>query len=130
MPSEMPDPGWVQLVHVADPGHAIEIVQGLRVRGLRARSATDPGLGLLKRPRHRVYVEPEHLGTAREALPHIWSAILGERAVDPAGRCFACGYDTTVVPGVGICPECGTDLLSLESRLRANRARPSRPFDV
>ena len=114
-------PRWVELVSVEDAGDAREILIGLNVRSINARAATEPGPGLLKRPRHRVYVDPSRLEQARAALPHIWSAILGDRAVDPAGRCGFCGYDTTPVPNASVCPECGTDLLSVEARLRARR---------
>lgn len=115
------EPDWAELTSVDHPDDALEILQGLRIRGVRCRAATDIRGGMLKRPTHRVFVETGKVPMARSALPVIWDAILGEQAVDPQGRCMQCGYDLRHSPGIPVCPECGTDLRSLETRLRLRR---------
>ncbi|QYK48477.1 MAG: hypothetical protein KF838_01165 [Phycisphaeraceae bacterium] len=52
--------------------------------------------------------------------------ILGRRRSSrrsfPAGRCHACGYDTSsLVRGIVACPECGTILASIPDGVRAER---------
>ena len=124
----MPDPSLI-ITTANSQADVAQILYGLSIRGVRARSIeSDDKKTLTKHPdRYQIIHEsptPIQIRIAQESINMIWDAILEEyeRAVTHDGNCVFCGYDVRSLPRPTICPECGRELDTIESR-RARRDR-------
>lgn len=105
---------------------AIQIRSGLRLRGIESSIRERKPNPMLPRSGRaiEIHVAETVLERAREALPYIVEAIVGDGlAVDADGRCALCGYDMRGISRTTICPECGEDLASVAAKRRAGRLR-------
>ncbi len=119
-----PGEGLTPLTTCLDRREASLICYGLGLRQIRATFRARENHGLARRAEREieVLVEPASLERAREALPYIVNAMLGEAlAIDAQGHCALCGYDMRGVTHTTICPECGADLASPAAKRRAAR---------
>ncbi|MDF1809182.1 MAG: hypothetical protein P1U42_05745 [Phycisphaerales bacterium] len=103
---------------------AAQIIYGLEIRGVRAKSVFTPGE---KSGTYQILLispTPIQLKIAQESIEPIWNAILEEypRATNESGCCYFCDYDVSSLPKPTICPECGVNVDTIESR-RAMRDR-------
>ena len=107
-----------ELIRLPKKADAQEVVYALKLRGISSE-ATHNG-HLTRTNRFAITVRPEDLPAAKEALGLILDVMLPMRADDGQGGCFFCGYNLTGTSGYStICPECGKDLHSIESRFAA-----------
>ncbi|MFK7759306.1 MAG: hypothetical protein AB8C13_05100 [Phycisphaerales bacterium] len=110
------------LTTAPDSSHAAQIIYGLELRGIHARIVDNP---TESRDSYAVALISGDKERAESAIEVIWDTLLDAtpRAMDIHGHCFFCGYDTTGLPAPVICPECGHNLDSIESRRIASRGQ-------
>lgn len=116
-PDAAPDP---DLVVTATDRHADVplLLYGLRLRGIRAQARHRPAK---PDPWEIVAESPADAQRALAALDLIWDAVLdATHAITPEHTCAFSAYDLSGVPRPQrrpcVCPECGVDLASVESR--------------
>ena len=102
------------------------LLYGLRLRGIRADTRHAPGR---PDPWQIVAQTPADAQRALAALDLIWDAVLdATHAITPENTCAFCAYDLSGVPRPQrrpcVCPECGVDLASVESRRAYLRGGP------
>lgn len=103
-----------------------QLLYGLRLRGIRAEARHAPGKA---DPWEIVAKTPADARRARPVLGLIWDAVFdASHAITPDNTCPFCAYDLAGAPRPSrhqgrpfICPECGTDLASVEARLAHRR---------
>lgn len=102
--------------------HAAQIIYGLNLRGIHAEIMNSSGR--VHDPYSIVLVKGEEV-LARSAIEVIWDAMLEStpRATDHEGHCYFCGYDIAGLMTPVVCPECGKNLDSIESRREAAEGR-------
>ncbi len=100
-----------------------QILYGLELRGVRAEfRSTATG------SRYDIVLIHGDERIARSAIEPIWDAILEgyTRAVDAHNRCLSCGYDVSGLTPPIVCPECGVDLDSIQTRRALRDGTPLR----
>jgi len=113
----VPDPSPV--ITTADKQDDVaQILYGLSIRGVHAKALETRDK---KGDRYRIVLENPsqiQIRIAEESIAGIWDAILDEyeRGVTLNGHCYFCQYDVTGLPKPTTCPECGTNLDSIDAR--------------
>lgn len=100
-----------------------QILYGLELRGIHAKSEMNAS-----GTRFDIVLVRGNETQARAAMTPIWDAILEgyTRAVDADNRCMNCGYDVSGLTPPIVCPECGVDLDSIETRRAMRDGTPYR----
>ncbi len=101
-----------------------QILYGLELRGISAEFRHRASSA-----RYDIILMKGDEQVARSAIEAIWDAILEEiaRAVDSNNHCLLCGYDVSgLIPPI-VCPECGVNLDSIETRRAIRDGKPLKP---
>ncbi len=119
MPS---DSDLILLTTAPNTTAAAQILYGLELRSISAKVIENSRKS--KDPLAIVLVEGDEQ-IARKAIEYIWDTMLETtpRATDINGNCYFCGYDIHGLESPVICPECGTDVDSIEARRAASEGR-------
>jgi hypothetical protein len=104
--------------------HAAQIIYGLNLRGIHAEIMKSAGR---EHDPYSIMLIKGDVSLARSAIEVIWDAMLEStpRATDMHGACYFCGYDIRGLVTPVVCPECGKNLDSIESRREAAEGRIS-----
>jgi len=112
------DPPNAVLIELPRREDAQEVAYALRLRGIPSELER-----VFKSPiktAFEVRVREADAERAAETLPRVLDAMLPRRADDGAGNCYFCGFSLLGTSSYfENCPECGRELLSVESRLAA-----------
>lgn len=122
MPRRDPNSPRIVLTTAPNSSSAAQIVYGLELRGIGAEAIEAP-------PKSHdllaiILTDGDEI-VARSAIEVIWDAMLESmpRAMDHNSNCLFCGYNTQGLTPPVICPECGNNLDSIESRRAAAEGR-------
>ncbi|MGV6815076.1 MAG: hypothetical protein ACWA5W_08725 [Phycisphaerales bacterium] len=118
-PASNPDPCSNPIIASTNKQYdAAQIVYGLELRGVRARSIYDPANQAGVYQIQLITPNALKVKIAEDSIESIWDAILDEypRAITQSGHCYFCRYDVTGLPHPTTCPECGHNLDSIDAR--------------
>ncbi|MGJ8635335.1 MAG: hypothetical protein ACSHX5_00620 [Phycisphaerales bacterium] len=122
MPRRDTNSSRIVLTTAPNSSSAAQIIYGLELRGIGATVTDAPPKS--PDPLAIILTDGDEL-IARSAIEVIWDAMLDTttRAVDHNSNCLFCGYNTQGLTPPIICPECGKNLDSIESRRAAAEGR-------